>query len=117
MLRHNEREHWLFKMKSMLYFKKKLECELLWLTCRHYIMELALEKTFILCFGSSSTPDIPIFKSFKAVWNGVARANFRALELNGEIKAFTEPAITFLKHYIWEQLNFISEMITKNLLN
>ena len=40
--------------------EKKIGRELLWLACRHHVMELILSKVFTVCCGPSSAPDIPI---------------------------------------------------------
>ena len=43
---------------------------LLWLACRHHILEILLSDVFTACFGASSSgPDIPIFKRFRDCWH------------------------------------------------
>jgi hypothetical protein len=77
-------------------FEKQIGRELLWLACRHHVMELILAKVFTVCFGSSSCPEIRIFMPFKSVWNDVIRSNYRGLELQpGTV--FVESTISFLK--------------------
>jgi len=61
--------------------EKKMGRELLWLACRHHVMELILLKVFTLCCGPSSAPDIPIFKRFRAVWAGIVHNDYRILDL------------------------------------
>ena len=56
--------------------ENKICRELLWLACRHHVLELILAKVFTLCCGPSSSPYTPIFKRFKGIWEGVVRDNF-----------------------------------------
>lgn len=71
--------------------------ELLWLACRHHVMELVLAKAFSLCFGPSSSPDIPLFKRFKPSWLNLTHENFQGLELNDEVDVFVKPTLSLLK--------------------
>jgi len=71
--------------------------ELLWLACRHHIMELVLAKAFSLCFGPSSSPDIPLVKRFKSCWLNFNHENFEVLELHAECNKFVKATIDSLK--------------------
>ena len=42
---------------------------LLWLACRHHMMEVLLSDIFSMCLGPSSGPDITIFKRFRKIWS------------------------------------------------
>lgn len=42
---------------------------LLWLACRHHILETLLIDVFTACFGPSSGPKIFIFKRFRDCWH------------------------------------------------
>ena len=77
--------------------EKRIGCEFLWLACRHHILEIILAKVFMLCCGPSSSPDIPIFKRFKSVWDGVNRENFQGLEPINDAEDFTLSTIKFLR--------------------
>ena len=79
--------------------EEKIGRELLWLACHHHVMELILAKVFTLCCGPSNSPYIPIFKRFKAAWEGVTRENFRALEVTSGTESFHETALAFLKEF------------------
>ena len=68
----------------------------MWLACRHHVMELILAKVFTLCFGPSSSPDIPIFKRFKTAWEGITCKNFRGLEIKEEAAIFCNSTVCFL---------------------
>jgi len=48
--------------------EQKMENELLWLACRHHMLEIVLEAVMIHSLGPSKSPDIAIFKRFQAHW-------------------------------------------------
>jgi hypothetical protein len=71
---------------------------LLWLACRHHVLEVLLSDAFAVCFGPSSGPDIIIFKRFRDIWS----------RLNHKPAARAVPLFTAtdeLKAFIHEQLN------------
>lgn len=68
--------------------EKKIGREVLWLACRHHIMELILAKVFKLCFGPSNSPEIPIFKRFKSVWDKIDQNLYQGLDLKNETHNF-----------------------------
>jgi hypothetical protein len=74
--------------------------ELLRLACRHHVLELILAKVFDVCCGPSSSPDVPIFKRFKVVWNELTRGHYRGLELQQGSEVFVEPTIACLQRMV-----------------
>lgn len=68
------------KNGACVMLEHKVGEELLWLACRHHILEIILSKVFTLCFGPSSSPDIPLFKRFKAAWPFIHQENYQPLE-------------------------------------
>ncbi|KAK2720673.1 hypothetical protein QYM36_004529 [Artemia franciscana] len=48
--------------------EQKLGKELLSLACRHHIMELVIGAVFQVCMGSTSSPEVPLFKRFQDYW-------------------------------------------------
>ncbi|KAK2727011.1 hypothetical protein QYM36_007756 [Artemia franciscana] len=48
--------------------EQKLGKELLCLGCRHHIMELVIAAAFRVCMGSTSSPEVPLFKRFQDYW-------------------------------------------------
>ena len=48
--------------------QKSLKTPLLWMACRHHVLELILGKAFSELFGESSGPEIPLFKKLQDVW-------------------------------------------------
>ncbi|XP_050527117.1 uncharacterized protein LOC126897501 [Daktulosphaira vitifoliae] len=69
-----------FKNGACVMLEHKIGEELLWLPCRHHILEIVLSKVFTLCFGPSSGPDIPLFKRFKVAWPLIHKENYQPLE-------------------------------------
>ena len=77
--------------------EKVMGCELLWLACRHHIMELILSKVFTVCCGPSNGPDIPIFKRLRAAWGGIVYKDYLTLDLTESCEVFKKAALHSLK--------------------
>ena len=72
---------------------------LLWLPCRHHMLEVLLSDVFGVCFGPSTGPEILIFKRFQDKWS---KLNTR------QYKPQKTPLITApeaLKNFILHQLS------------
>ena len=48
--------------------EQKLEKDLLYFACRHHVMELIAGAAFTTVLGSTSSPEVPLFKRFKQQW-------------------------------------------------
>lgn len=48
--------------------EQKMQKDLLWLPCRHHILEIMLEAVVVQGVGPSTGPDILLFKRFKKFW-------------------------------------------------
>ncbi|CAH0555130.1 unnamed protein product [Brassicogethes aeneus] len=59
--------------------EQKMKKDLLWLACRHHILEIMLEAVVIKCIGRSSGPDILLFKRFKKSWHIICKDDFQTL--------------------------------------
>lgn len=70
---------------------------LLWLACRHHMLEVLLSDAFAVCFGPSSGPDIAIFKRFRYKWSQLNHHQPAARS----VPLFT--AVDDLKSFIQEQ--------------
>ena len=53
---------------ACILLEQKFGKDMLWLACRHHILEIILEVLVLLCLGPSSGPDIPLFKRFQKSW-------------------------------------------------
>lgn len=45
--------------------------KLLWLACRHHVLEVLLSDVFGHCFGESTGPEITLFKKFRSNWSNL----------------------------------------------
>jgi hypothetical protein len=52
---------------------------MLWLACRHHIMEIMLEAVVGQSFGPSSGPDIQLFKRFKNNWDNIDQSDCKSV--------------------------------------
>jgi hypothetical protein len=75
--------------------ENRLGRELHWLAWRHHVMEIILSKVFTTCCGPSNSPDIALFKRFKACWSAINRQNFSELQVTPEASSFSEVTIAF----------------------
>jgi len=55
-----------------------LEKDLLYLPCRHHISEVILKSVFDVKFGSTSGPNVVIFKRFKEYWSKIDTTKFKS---------------------------------------
>lgn len=51
--------------------EQAVDRNLLWLACRHHMLEVLLADTFKACLGPSTGPDILLFKRFRDSWNAL----------------------------------------------
>ena len=93
----------------------KLGREHLWVTCHHHILELILAKVFSLCFGLSNSPEIPLFKRFKANWNEDDRQHLSYLPVKKKLMISNNPQLLSCKEMTFSKSRL--EMTTRSLLN
>lgn len=56
--------------------EQKLGKELLSLACRHHVMELIIGAVFQVCLGSTSSPEVPLFKRFQGHWQFIDQQQY-----------------------------------------
>lgn len=56
--------------------EQKLDKTLLYLACRHHIMELIIGAVFEKCMGLSSAPEVLLFKRFQAYWEFIDKNKY-----------------------------------------
>jgi len=59
----------------------RLGKNLLYLACRHHVYEIVVGDVFKHCFGSSSGPDIALFKRFHDYWPRIDSSQFQTANL------------------------------------
>ena len=63
---------------ACLRIEQKLGRDLLYLACRHHILELVLSAAFTAEMGSiTSGPDVPLFKRFKSLWESIDKMAYQ----------------------------------------
>ena len=53
-----------------------LKVEMLFLACRHHILELVVGAVFTTCLGVSASPEVLLFKRFKSCWKYINKNAF-----------------------------------------
>ncbi|KAL4150130.1 hypothetical protein QTP88_003964 [Uroleucon formosanum] len=61
---------------ACILLEQKLEREILYLLCRHHILEVVLRNAFEIKIDIASAPDVPIFKRFQKCWPNINVNNF-----------------------------------------
>ena len=62
---------------SCVLLEQKLGNELLSsLACRHHVMELIIGAVFQVCLGSTSSPEVPLFKRFQGHWQFIDQQKY-----------------------------------------
>lgn len=57
---------------------ERLLCrDLLWLPCRHHILELCLSVAHTTLFGKSSGPEVVLYKTFKQKWDMIDKSKYQ----------------------------------------
>ena len=54
-----------------------MQKDMLWLACRHHILEIMLEAVVVLSLGVSQGPDILLFKRFQKQWSAINTADYQ----------------------------------------
>ena len=87
----------------------KLNKKLLYLACRHHILEVVCAEVFKKTFGTSASgPDVLLFKRFKTFWPKIKKAEFCICDdvrLEQNLKPLKEEAITFCSNILQIQDN------------
>ena len=56
--------------------EKALGRELVWVACRHHIMEVVLSTVFKAVMGDTTGPCVEVFKRFQSQWDVINKENF-----------------------------------------
>lgn len=84
--------------------EQKLEKNLLWLACRHHILEIVLEAVVVLALGISSGLVIQIFKRFQNRWHRINQEDFKPVNTDPEILPHVEEVTTAMIAFAAHQL-------------
>ena len=64
--------------------EKKMGKKLLYVPCRHHILELAAKAVWLRLFGKDSTPETGLFKTFKSIWPKLDQTRYDSLHIEHE---------------------------------
>lgn len=79
--------------------------DLLYLACRHHVLELALRAAFEAKFGRTTGPDVSLFKGFKDAWSTIDKTKFKSgINMTKVKSAFQAPEIEDQINFCFEQL-------------
>ncbi|GBP27267.1 hypothetical protein EVAR_77281_1 [Eumeta japonica] len=81
---------------ACVFLEEKTGHDLSWLACRHHVFEIMLSKIFTLCFGPSSSPQIPLFKRFCDIWETLPKEHYDCLNLDENALQFAENTLESL---------------------
>ena len=84
----------------------KMDKDMLWLACRHHILEIVLESVVSTSLPASSGPNIQIFKRFKVNWDKLNKESFQTAEndqtIATKIAKIKDDTITFANNQLKE---------------
>ena len=64
--------------------EKKMGKKLLYVPCRHHILELAAKAVWLRLFGKDGTPETGLFKTFKSIWPELDQTRYDSLHIEDE---------------------------------
>ena len=73
-----------------------LQRQLLWLACRHHILELILKATFQKLFGNTSGPEESFFKFLKPQWNSLNLTDISRPQIPAFYRADVPDLLSFI---------------------
>jgi len=67
------------KKGAAVLLEKLLGRNLLYLACRHHILELVVSNVFTTLFGKSTGPQVALFQDLKKKWPKINKLNFKPI--------------------------------------
>ena len=88
---------------SCVLLQEMLQRQLLWLACRHHILELLVKAAYHQVFGDTKAPDVKLFSILKdpSIWNNLDLQGFQLPTIPSSFKV----DVDFLLSFIDEQLD------------
>ncbi|GBP84417.1 hypothetical protein EVAR_47804_1 [Eumeta japonica] len=93
------------KNGACILLEQKMEKDMLWLACRHHVMEIMLEAIVSKSLSPSSGPDIQIFKRFKNSWSDIDQADYKAVSSDASSLQAVENIAAYIISFAQDQLN------------
>ncbi|KAK7865492.1 hypothetical protein R5R35_014608 [Gryllus longicercus] len=81
-----------------------LDCDLLYLPCRHHIYEIVLKSCFEVKIPGTSGPDVPLFKRFCNAWPNIDKTKFKSGLEDKDIHQTLAGKVPEIKSFLQETL-------------
>lgn len=65
-----------------------LQKQLLWLPCRHHILEVLLKSAFEVKMSKTESPNVKIFEQFKNAWGNINQNNYQSGMEDNDVKKY-----------------------------
>ena len=77
-----------------------LQRQILWLPCRHHILELLLRAAYHEVFGDKKSPSVALFKILKepSTWNSLDLSNLQFSSLPPSLQSAVPELLSFIEH-------------------
>lgn len=99
--------------------EKELKRKLVWLPCRHHVMEIILRGVFEIYWSTTSGPNVPIFGRFKNSWDKLDQSKYKnGMEDEAVADILTNEraeTVTFINNCL--QVKIIDETYSFNISN
>lgn len=82
-----------------------MEKNMLWLACRHHILEIMLDAVMSTALGPSSGPDILIYKRFKNFWGQIDQTDYKTVTSGPSSLELVQSAAQDMISFAQNQLN------------
>lgn len=90
--------------------EKILGRKLVWLPCRHHVLEIVLRGVFEVFWNTTSGPNVPIFLRFKKGWDDIDQTKYKSgLEDENVASALIDDKIKII--------NFINNCLQVKIVN
>ncbi|GBP95668.1 hypothetical protein EVAR_67874_1 [Eumeta japonica] len=90
---------------ACILLEQKMEKDMLWLVCRHHILEIVLEAVVSTALGPLSRPDILIFKRFKNYWSKIDQNDYKTVTSDPHSLELVENIAQDMISFAQNQLN------------
>jgi hypothetical protein len=84
--------------------EQKMGRDMLWLPCRHHILEIVLEAVVTHSLGQSQAPEILLFKRLKKTWNSIDATEYQTSSSDALVSGMISDSRTDILTFANEQL-------------
>ena len=90
---------------SCVLLQEMLQRQLLWLACRHHILELLVKAAYHQVFGDTKAPDVKLFSILKdpSTWNNLDLQNFQLPTIPSSFKVDVDVLLSSIDEQLDEK--------------